>query len=132
MKITSFYFGKKQQDEREPLSSCSVVDRLSEQVSNQNAVVVTQDITQSTNQQDWTNQLVPALEIAIAAAVVGPPMFALEARMISSRLNLKILPKIRVMSILQATMMRAYTNSRGAWVMMLMMEAGAPITAKKM
>ena len=26
----------------------------------------------------------------------------------------------------------AYTNSRGAWVMMLMMEAGAPITAKKM
>ena len=59
-------------------------------------------------------------------------MFALEARMISSRLKWKILPKIRVISMLHATMIRAYTSSRGACVRMLMMEAGAPITAKKM
>ena len=41
-------------------------------------------------------------------------MFALEARMISSRLKWKILPKIKVISMLHATMIRAYTSSRGA------------------
>ena len=59
--------------------------------------------------------LVHPLEMAIAAAVVGPPMFAFEANIISSKLNLKSLPKLNDTSILIKTIIAANTKMSGAF-----------------
>ena len=71
-------------------------------------------------------------DTAIAAAVVGPPMLALEAIIISSMEKLNILPKMSDTIIFTATIMSANTRRSGDSFIIIGMEAGAPITAKKM
>ncbi len=71
------------------------------------------------------------LALAMAGAVAGPPIFALEAIMASSRLNLKILAPINITSIFIATTIPQNINSSGALKIICDMDAGTPITAIK-
>ena len=69
--------------------------------------------------------------IAMPAAVVGPPMLALDARMISSREPPMSLPPMNQKSMLMITIRRQKTRSRGACWMMSGIDAGTPMTKKK-
>ena len=69
-------------------------------------------------------------DIAIAAAVVGPPIFALEANIISSKLNLKILPNIKDTNIFIKTTIEQNTKSKGEFFIISVNDAGTPITKK--
>ena len=66
----------------------------------------------------------------MAAAVVGPPTFALLARIISSRLNLNTFPKSSDIARLITTIIATKANSSGAWEIIKEIEAGTPITTK--
>ncbi len=70
------------------------------------------------------------LLIANAAAVVGPPIFALHASIISSRLNLNNFPKPRVNNKFIIAIMNTNKNNKGALLIMSSIEAGIPITTK--
>ena len=72
----------------------------------------------------------PSLEIAIAAAVVGPPIFAFEARMASSTVNPKFSPS-NVTAIFTKTMIAQNTNNNGDFSIIAPIEAGIPITTKE-
>ena len=52
-------------------------------------------------------------DIAIAAAVVGPPIFALDARIASYKLNLNIFATINVTSMFISTIIPQYKSSNG-------------------
>src|SRR5699024_11322886 len=71
-------------------------------------------------------------EIAMAAAVVGPPMLALLERMISSRLNLNSLPKENEMIMLMKTMIAANRRISGAFWMISGVEGGTLMTVTNM
>jgi hypothetical protein len=71
------------------------------------------------------------LAIAIAAAVVGPPIFALEAKMISSMLNFNNFPNPKEKIILTKTIIAQNTNNNGDFSKINGMDAGTPITTKK-
>lgn len=71
------------------------------------------------------------LEIANAAAVVGPPAFALLASNISSILNLNNLPKHNVIDKLKIKITATKINNNGAVLIMIGIDAGTPITTKK-
>ena len=64
------------------------------------------------------------------AAVVGPPMFALDAMRMSSSGKFSIFPPIRQNSILTITMIKQKTKSSGAFVRISMIEAGTPMIKK--
>ena len=64
------------------------------------------------------------------AAVVGPPIFALDAMRISSKANPNIFPPIRQNSMFTTTIIRQNTKRSGAFVNISMMDAGTPITKK--
>ena len=74
--------------------------------------------------------MVQPLDTAIATAVVGPPMLALEARIISSRLNFNNFPAIRLKSIFTITMIAANKSSNGEFLIIIGTDAGTPITKK--
>src|SRR5699024_103333 len=71
------------------------------------------------------------LAIAMAAAVVGPPIFALLATRISSKLYFNNFPAPRDMVILIRTIINTKTNSNGAFWTINGIDAGTPITTKK-
>ena len=68
--------------------------------------------------------------MASAAAVVGPPILALLARMMSSKFAFITLPARRDVNILNRTMMKTKTNNNGAFETINGMEAGMPMTTK--
>ena len=70
-------------------------------------------------------------EIAMPAAVVGPPILALEARMMSSRSKCSSLPPTKQNSMFTTTMMAVNASSSGVSVKILDMEAGTPMTNRK-
>ena len=77
-----------------------------------------------------TNPCQP-LDIAKAAAVVGPPAFALLASIISSILNLNNFPKNSVIDKLKIKITATKINNNGAVLIMIGIDAGTPITTKK-
>ena len=74
--------------------------------------------------------LVQPLLMAKAAAVVGPPILALQASITSSMLNLNNLPTPMVMAKLMMATMNTNTNNSGALVTIKPIEAGIPMTTK--
>ena len=66
----------------------------------------------------------------MAAAVVGPPIHALDASMASSKLNLNIVAPKKVTIIFDETIIKQKTNSSGDLKNIDTIEAGAPITTK--
>ena len=62
------------------------------------------------------------------AAVVGPPMLALEARMISSKSKCSSLPPTKQNTIFTMTMMSVKASSSGVFCRISTMEAGTPMT----
>lgn len=70
-------------------------------------------------------------ETAIAAAEVGPPTLAFDAIIISSILNLNSFPSISENIRLTRIIIKANINNSGDSLRIKVIEAGAPITAKK-
>ena len=70
--------------------------------------------------------------MAIAAAVVGPPIFAFDARIASSKVKPNIFAAINVTSILINTIIAQNRSSRGDFSIIASIEAGIPITTKNM
>ena len=70
--------------------------------------------------------------MAIAAAVVGPPIFAFDARIASSKVKPNIFAAINVTSILINTIIPQNRSNKGDFSIIASIEAGIPITTKKM
>lgn len=70
------------------------------------------------------------LDIAIAAAVVGPPILAFEESIISSKLKFNILPKTKVKSMFIKIAIKQKTNKSGEFFIISFKEAGHPTTKK--
>ena len=69
-------------------------------------------------------------ETAIAAAVVGPPIHALETKIASSKSNFNNFAAIKVTIIFNTTIIKQNTNNKGDSNNIDDIEAGAPITTK--
>ena len=69
-------------------------------------------------------------DTAMAAAVVGPPMFAFDAKIASSMVNPNTFAPKNVTNIFTKTIMAQNTNSNGDFAIIASIEAGIPITTK--
>ena len=69
-------------------------------------------------------------DIAMPAAVVGPPILALEARMISSRSNRNSFPPRKQNSMFTSTMIMQNSSRIGALRIRIPMDAGTPMAKK--